>query len=152
IIDDIEAGFFKQDQLSLLSQFVSRRGGGLLMLGGKESFGEGGYNRTPVGEMLPVYLDRNLSASPAENFRLRLTREGWLQPWVRLRANEQDETKRLAGMPPFKTVNRIDSIKPGASVLAEVELEGGAAKPALVVQPFGRGRVAALLIADLWRW
>ena len=153
ILDDIEAGFFKQDQLSLLQQFVSRRGGGLLMLGGKESFGEGGYLHSAVGEMLPVYLDRHLAAPPpGEDFRLRLTREGWLQPWVRLRANEQDETKRLSGMPPFKTVNRIDSIKPGASVVAEVETPGHGARPALVVQPFGRGRVAALLIADLWRW
>jgi uncharacterized membrane protein len=153
ILDDIEAGFFKQDQLSLLQQFVSRRGGGLLMLGGKESFGEGGYARTPVGEMLPVYLDRNVAAAPSdESYRVRLTREGWLQPWVRLRANEQDETKRLSGMPPFKTVNRIDSIKPGASVVAEVESASQSARPALVVQPFGRGRVAALLIADLWRW
>jgi hypothetical protein len=103
--------------------------------------------------MLPVYLDRNVASAPlAENFRLRLTREGWLQPWVRLRANEQDETKRLGTMPPFKTVNRIDSIKPGASVLAEVEVQGGKVRPALVVQPFGRGRVGALLIGDLWRW
>jgi hypothetical protein len=49
-------------------------------------------------------------------------------------------------------MNRIEAIKPGASVLAEVEMEGGATRPALVVQPFGRGRVAALLISDLWRW
>jgi len=153
ILDDIEAGFFKQDQLSLLQQFVSRRGGGLLMLGGKDSFGEGGYLRTPVGEMLPVYLDRHFAAPPpGENFRLRLTREGWLQPWIRLRANEQDETKRLSGMPPFKSMNRIEAIKPGASVLAEVETENQQVRPALVVQPFGRGRVAALTVADLWRW
>ncbi len=153
ILDDIEAGFFKQDQLSLLQQFVSRRGGALLMLGGKESFGEGGYMRSAVGEMLPVYLDRHFAAPPPdESYRLRLTREGWLQPWVRLRANEQDETKRLSAMPPFKSMNRIEATKPGASVLAEVELEGGAARPALVVQPFGRVRVAALLVADLWRW
>src|SRR6185503_4971811 len=152
ILDDIEAEFFKQDQLSLIQEFVSRRGGGLLMLGGKESFGEGGYARTSIGEMLPVYLDQHLSPAAAnENFRLRLTREGWLQPWVRLRANEQDETKRLATMPVFKTVNRVDSIKPGASKLAEVETEAGV-RPAIVVQPFGRGRVGALLISDLWRW
>ncbi|MBI3866028.1 MAG: hypothetical protein HY290_29475, partial [Planctomycetia bacterium] len=58
IIDDVEAAFFTQDQFSLLQQFVSRRGGGLLMLGGKDSFFEGGYQRGAVGEMLPVYLDR----------------------------------------------------------------------------------------------
>ncbi|MFN0056076.1 MAG: glutamine amidotransferase [Planctomycetales bacterium] len=156
ILDDVEAAFFSQDQLSLMQQFVSRRGGGLLMLGGVESFAEGGYGRNVVGEMLPVYLDRRTAepdpAESPESYRLHLTREGWLQPWVRLRANEPEEESRLEGMPQFNTVNRIDAIKPGASVLAEVTSSTGKIRPALVVQPFGRGRAAALLIGDLWRW
>lgn len=152
ILDDIEASFFTQDQLSLLQQFVSRRGGGLLMLGGNHSFGEGGYQRTAVGEMLPVYLDRGDPSAMREQYRLLLSREGWLQPWVRLRTNEQDESRRLAAMPEFKSLNSVQSIKPGASVLAQVTGADGRNIPALVVQPFGRGRTAALMIGDLWRW
>lgn len=159
ILDDIEAGFFTQDQLSLLQQFVSQRGGGLLMMGGKNSFGEGGYARTPIAELLPVYLDRVLPATNSgagevntQPLHLKLTREGWLQPWIRVRANEQDEQARLVSMPGFRSLNRVESIKPGASVLAEVETAQGVARPALAVQPFGRGRAAALLLGDLWRW
>ena len=151
LLDDIEAGFFSQDQLSLLQKFVSQRGGGLLMLGGNGSFGEGAWQRTPVGEMLPVYLDRPI-ATGAEEVRLKLTREGWLQPWVRVRSTEPEEETRLAEMPPFKTLNAVDAIKPGATVLAQVESEAGRTLPALVVQQFGLGRAAALLIGDLWRW
>ena len=58
VIDDLEASFFTEDQKSLLQQFVSLRGGGLLMLGGQESFVGGDYAKTQIGEMLPVYLDR----------------------------------------------------------------------------------------------
>src|SRR6185437_14707061 len=58
VLDDLEAGFFTQDQLALLRNFVSQRGGGLLMLGGPDSFADGKYDRTPVGELLPVYLNR----------------------------------------------------------------------------------------------
>jgi uncharacterized membrane protein len=152
ILDDIEAAFFTQDQLSLLQQFVSQRGGGLMMMGGKGSFGEGGYARTPVAELLPVYLDRGELDKSTQPVHLKLTREGWLQPWVRVRANETDEQTRLVSMPGFKSLNRIEAIKPGASVLAEVETAGGIARPALAVQPFGRGRSAALLIGDFWRW
>jgi uncharacterized membrane protein len=152
VLDDVEASFFTQDQLSLLQRFVSQRGGGLLMMGGKNSFQEGSFARTAVGEMLPVYLDRSPPLAGEPSYRLKLTREGWLQPWVRVRASEDEETQRLAAMPPFHSLNRIDAIKPGASVLAEVESADGAARPALAVQPFGRGRVAALLIGDLWRW
>jgi uncharacterized membrane protein len=152
ILDDVEAAFFKPDQLSLLTQFVSRRGGGLLMLGGKDSFVEGGYGRGPVGEMLPVYLDRLADGSIGGAYRLLLTREGWLQPWIRVRTNELDERTRLAAMPDFLTVNRVERIKPGAQVLAQVTSADGSAWPALVVQQFGRGRTAAMLIGDLWRW
>jgi len=84
IIDDLEASFFTQDQLALLRNFVSRRGGGLLMLGGPDSFSDGKYDRTPVGEMLPVYLNKLALAPPSQaatDYRLVLTREGWLQPW-----------------------------------------------------------------------
>lgn len=152
ILDDVEAGFFTQDQMSLLQQFVSQRGGGLLMMGGKGSFGEGGYSRTPVAELLPVYLDKTQGEANTQPLHLKLTREGWLQPWIRIRASEQDEQARLTAMPGFRSLNAVQSIKPGASVLAEVETAQGVARPALAVQPFGRGRTAALLVGDLWRW
>lgn len=152
VIDDLEAAFFRQDQLSLIQQFVSQRGGGLLMLGGRESFVKGEWARTPVGDLLPVYVDRGESTPPDTEYRLHLTREGWLQPWVRVRATEQEEAKRLAEMPGFRTVNFASAIKPGASVLASVESPDGRQQPALAVQSFGRGRAAALLIGDLWRW
>ncbi|MDB5391255.1 MAG: hypothetical protein JWM11_6901 [Planctomycetaceae bacterium] len=152
ILDDIEAAFFTQDQMSLLQQFVSRRGGGLLMLGGKDSFVEGGYQRAAIGEMLPVYLDRAETTAVEGGYRLSLTREGWLQSWIRVRTNEEDEKKRLTEMPEFNSLNTVRAIKPGASVLAEVTAADGTPRPALVAQQFGRGRTAALLIGDLWRW
>ncbi|HEX5446747.1 MAG TPA: hypothetical protein VFW87_23215, partial [Pirellulales bacterium] len=105
----------------------------------------------PLGELLPVYLDRG-EAAPLAGVRLRLTREGWLQPWVRLRPTESDEQRRLAEMPEFNTISQFRSIKPGASVLASVESAQGEPLPALVVQQFGRGRSAALAIGDFWRW
>ena len=154
IVDDIEAGFFTQDQLTLLRNFVSQRGGGLLMLGGPDSFAEGKYDRTPVGELLPVYLNRDEASSlPVEQEnRLVLTREGWLQPWVRTRKTEDEERLRLAGMPAFQTLSKASGIKPGAVVLSEVSDIAGNTSPALVAQRFGKGRVAAMMIGDLWRW
>ncbi len=155
ILDDVEAAFFSQDQLALIRGFVSRRGGGLLMLGGPDSFAEGKYDRTPVGEVLPVYLNRPGPApsDPVDgDYRLVLTREGWLQPWVRTRKTEDEERQRLASMSSFRTLSAVGALKPGASVLSEVRGPGGDLAPALVAQPFGKGRAAALMIGDLWRW
>jgi uncharacterized membrane protein len=152
VLDDIEAAFFNQDQLALIARFVSERGGSLLMLGGQESFQSGGFDHTPVGDLLPVYLDRAHAPQEDTPLNLDLTREGWLQPWVRLRSNENDERNRLGEMPPFRTLNPTDGIKPGASVLTSVSDGSGRHWPALVTQKFGRGRSAAMLIGDLWRW
>ena len=152
ILDDLEAQYFTQDQMLLLQRFVSHRGGGFLMLGGNESFAKGNYERTPIGEMLPVYLDRLPKSPPDLRFRLSLTQEGWLQPWIRVRANEEDEQSRLNAMPDFETVNRVQGIKPGATVLATVTPSEGKTRPALVTQRFGKGRASALLMGDMWRW
>jgi uncharacterized membrane protein len=149
IIDDLEAEFFSAEQMSLLQRFVSHRGGGFMMLGGAESFAEGNFDRTPIGDMLPVYLNKAVAGHEHEPLHLGLTREGWLQPWIRLRATEGDETKRLAELPPFDVLNSAREIKPAAMVLATVR-EGGRDRPALVTQRFGRGRTAALLLGDLW--
>ncbi len=152
ILDDLEAEFFTHDQMMLLQKFVSERGGGFLMLGGQESFTDGKYQRTPIGEMLPVYLDKSTDAAPPGGARLDLTREGMLQPWARLRNNENDEKKRLSDIPPFSVLNQVGEFKPGASPIASVTDGSGKSYPALVVQRFGNGRTAALMVGDFWHW
>src|SRR6185503_10463882 len=56
ILGSVEAASFSPEQLRMLADFVSKRGGGLLMLGGRRSFAEGGWGGTPVGEVLPVVM------------------------------------------------------------------------------------------------
>ncbi|MBK8038782.1 MAG: hypothetical protein IPK22_16875 [Verrucomicrobiaceae bacterium] len=151
ILDDIEAQFFTQEQMNLIERFVSERGGALLMLGGQESFRAGGYDNPPIGRMLPVYLDQTESGPAIGDARFNLTREGWLESWMRLRSDREENEKRLASMAAFQSVNPAFSIKPGASILATVS-DAQNSYPAIVVQRFGEGRVGGMLIGDLWRW
>ncbi|MFK5923311.1 MAG: glutamine amidotransferase [Verrucomicrobiota bacterium] len=155
ILDDVEADFFTQEQMNLVERFVSNRGGALLMLGGAESFREGAYTKTPIGQMLPVYLDRldvGEGGKALKDARFSLTREGWLEPWMRLRKQQEQEDARLAFMPAFHAANRVSAIKPGASLLAVLSDDEERRYPALVTQRYGLGRTAAYLLADVWRW
>jgi len=152
IFDDMEASFFAQDQMDLIRRFVAERGGGFLMLGGKDSFQRGGFDRTPIGDILPVYLDPMPAAEAPASTRLELTREGWLQPWARLRDNEKDEQQRLAEMPEFRVLNRVRAVKPGAAVVTTAGVGEDQKLPALAVQRLGNGRTAALAVGDVWRW
>jgi uncharacterized membrane protein len=151
ILDDVEASFFTQQQMLLIRKFVADRGGGLMMLGGPESFFHGGFADTPVADILPVYLRRERSRGDAGSVRYRLTREGQLEPWLRLRDTQREEAGRVTEMPEFRLWNPIQATKPGASVLATLEASMGTT-PGVVAQRFGEGRSLALLIGDMWRW
>jgi len=151
VLDNVEAEFFTLEQQELLENFVSRRGGTILMLGGQESFHAGGWANTPVARLLPVYLEGH-QGDPVREATYNLTREGWLEPWLRHRGSDEEEGLRLALMPPFYVVNPIRAIKPGAALLATVTDPDGAVHPALVTQRYGEGRSAALAVGDIWRW
>ena len=152
IIDDLEAEFLTQEQQNLIDQFVALRGGTVIMLGGQESFQQGGWDNTPVGRLLPVYLDQVSQGGPALEATYNLTREGWLEDWMRLRTGQEEEDIRLAYMTPFFSVNQISAIKPGASILATVTDSEQRVLPALITQRYGEGKSAALTVGDMWRW
>ena len=46
-----------QRQMPMIKQYVHDFGGGFVMLGGRSSFGPGGYYKTPIEETLPVRMD-----------------------------------------------------------------------------------------------
>jgi hypothetical protein len=102
--------------------------------------------------MLPVYLDRHGATEAVEDARFSMTREGWLEPWTRLRAEQGEDEQRVAAMPGFWSVNQSSSIKPGATVLAMMTDAKERRFPALVTQRYGTGRTVALTIGDVWRW
>ncbi len=152
ILDDVESSFFNSEQMMLMRQFVAERGGGFIMLGGQESFLGGGFEGTPIGDLLPVYLRgtelASLKSSPAS---YSLSREGALQPWLRLRSTKQEEQERFSQMPPFQVWNSVSEVKPGSSTLATIKVEDREL-PGLIVQRFGKGQSGALMIGDFWRW
>ena len=160
ILDDLEHEFLTQDQQSLLRQFVAIRGGGLLVLGGQESMRGRGFSDSVLSQLLPIYGDDNATTSvenefddePQTSVRYQLSREGWLQPFLRLADNEIAERERLERMPNFEVLNRMNKVKPGASVLAEGRIDDKEQVPVFISQRFGKGRTATFMIGDMWRW
>ncbi|MEK7338847.1 MAG: VWA domain-containing protein [candidate division NC10 bacterium] len=57
ILSNVSSLRFSRQQMELVRTYVRDQGGGLLMLGGEESFGVGGYFHTPVEEALPVTME-----------------------------------------------------------------------------------------------
>lgn len=57
IMDNIPASSLSRSQMDIIHSYVSDFGGGLLMLGGDQAYGLGGYFRTPIEDVLPVSCD-----------------------------------------------------------------------------------------------
>ncbi len=57
VLDNVTASLFSVPQQELLSRAVHDLGVGLIMIGGRRSFGAGGWNGTQVEAVLPVELD-----------------------------------------------------------------------------------------------
>lgn len=151
IVDALEARFFTAEQLRLLQKFVSERGGSLLMLGGPEGFHRGGYAKTPLSEMLPVYIDQPSAGLPEPDARWDLTREGLLVPWARLRERQEDEVARLRELPSFESMSSVRGLKPGATLVAAANQPSGPKVPTLAMHAYGKGRVMAMMAGDFWR-
>ncbi len=57
IFDNVPATVLTTGQMKMIQSYVRDLGGGFIMIGGDQSFGPGGYYKTPVEETLPVSLD-----------------------------------------------------------------------------------------------
>ena len=169
IFGDISRAFFTAEQLDMTKEFVSKRGGGFLMLGGTTGFEEK-FIETPIAEILPViqirqqFLPANLQGPELtsdalvdrptrEKFILRLTPEGEESPIMRL-GLEMENRQLWQKMPQLQGVNVTERAKSGATVLAvhpdlsfkDIPL------PVIVQERYGRGRTMAIMTASTWRW
>ncbi|MFL6215340.1 MAG: glutamine amidotransferase [Blastocatellia bacterium] len=154
IIGSVEATFFTFDQLKTIEQFVSRRGGTLIALGGTKSFNAGGYGNTPLADLLPVYINGNATPGDNQEFKAAPADRGRDHPAARLAEQADANQKAWEQMPALTLPEVINDVKPGATVI----LEGRSSKdrnrvaPLLVEERYGRGRTMALMAEDTWRW
>ena len=155
ILGSVEAGAFTGDQLRMIGEFVERRGGGLLMLGGERAFSEGGYAGTPVADALPVTLER-LAREPGQGaisrVRVRPTRAGEGHALAQIAATEAASLKRWNELPTLISVNTVKALKPGATVLLSGTDERRRTQPVLAYQRYGRGKAIAFTVKDSWQW
>ena len=167
IVGDIEASFFTRDQLAMLSDFVSVRGGGLLLLGGRHAFAEGGYAGTPLAEAMPVEVEGDAvpdSLTFFADLAVTVTPPGASSAALQVAPTEEASLAKWKELPTVTTVNRIRRLKPGAVALltGKVPDDGKAGapgetvrnyeQPVLAYQRYGRGLSVALPIQDSWLW
>ena len=166
IFGDLTRNLFTDEQLALTRDFVSRRGGGFMMLGGSTAF-DPGFIGTPIEDLLPVSLVNDNYLPPelrggvgkgnhptGQTFALRLTTEGQRSMMLRLDIDDESNRKLWRDMPPLQGINVTGRAKPGTTVLAvhPTLTFQGEPLPVLAYERYGGGRTMSLMTATTWRW
>ena len=151
IIGSVDADYFSPLQRELLREYVDRRGGGLLFLGGRQSLGDGGWGTSSVNELLPTFLPTGHNSFHRNAATVQLTTAGANSPITRLLDDPAKNVERWKKLTYLADYQDAGSPKPGATVLAEVKA-GRRSLPLLVTQNYGHGRTAILATGGTWRW
>ena len=157
MLANLDVRVLPRERLEWLRDFVSVRGGGLLMLGAR-SFDAQALAGTPIEELLPLRPAESngimpvVATSGAQAGRVRVTLDGLRHPMMRIAATDEEASRRWAQLPALAGHVRLGAPRPGASVLAVADGAGGALEPVVASQRFGAGRTLVFAGEASWRW
>ncbi len=152
ILGSVDAPYFTAAQQQLIKDFVDRRGGGLLFLGGRDSLADGGYARSVLNDVLPVKLPDQKNTFVRDPANVELTAQGRDSLITRIEEDPQKNIERWKKLPYLMNFQNAGQPKPGATVLVDALPTSVGRLPLLTIQNFGRGRTAVFATAGSWRW
>ncbi|HXY35869.1 MAG TPA: glutamine amidotransferase, partial [Planctomycetaceae bacterium] len=156
IIGDVPSTAFDTQTLLALGRRVDD-GAGLMMIGGRRSFGAGGWGTTPLADILPVQMEPS-DYDPSGRIDPDLSIEGPVPMIPTERGLDNylmridpggNQLKRWQSLEPLEGANRL-RLKQNS--LAEVLAKGPDGQPLLVAQEYGRARVLAFAGDTTYIW
>ncbi len=144
ILGDVPAATFTPQQLRDLALRLSE-GAGLLMTGGINNYGAGGYARTSLAEYLPVELPP-VNDAIDEPLRMLPTKMPYASYVMQLGPGGSNRSI-WQKLPKLQGANLLKP-KRGLQVLARTETE----LPLLVAHEYGQSRVMAMAVDTTYLW
>jgi uncharacterized membrane protein len=150
VIGSYEASHLTPEQHALLTEFVDRRGGSLLLLAGRYGLSAGGWQNTALAQTLPVRLPGE-GTFVQRTARVALTSYGAESPVTRLDQDAKRNSDRWRALPALADYQNLGRLKPGAVVLLDAATQKGRT-PLLAWQHYGRGATYVFGTASTQRW
>jgi uncharacterized membrane protein len=153
VISNLKARDLTPQQQEVLTRFCGEMGGGLLLLGGPQTFDDS-WQGTTLEKLLPVTFDSNPGLTDEdEPFHLKLTDEALRNPIFQI-TDDLNNAAAWDSLPAFTEYGRVASAKPGATIWAEHETDMGPSGRRILMasQNFGAGRSAVICVQNFWRW
>ncbi|GAC1464722.1 MAG: glutamine amidotransferase [Isosphaeraceae bacterium] len=149
IFSDLPANFLTPTQHALLARSVDR-GAGFIMLGGRSSFGSGGWGATEVARVLPVRISASDGQiEPEGGVKFLPNTRGLENYLLQIVPNRAESARIWNALPPLPGINRLGQLKLNATVFGQTA--GARPEPIMVGTEAGRGRVLAFA-GETWVW
>ena len=151
VLSNLRPSELSTAQQELLAKFCGELGGGLLMLGGPETF-DSSWHSSRLEQLLPVvFADANGVQGLDRPFQLELTDEAMQSPVFKISETSRDDWHKL---PKFHQYGRVDAAKPGAQVWALHQTDDGPKGRRILMasQRYGNGLSAILTVQNFWVW
>lgn len=143
IIGDVPADAFTPQQIQQIA-VCCNRGTGLMMTGGRENFGQGGYGNTILAPFFPVELPPQ-NQQLTEPQKMLPARDGHYV--MQIAALDQNRS-RWNEMPPLSGANLL---QPKRASLAQILAVSDSSHPLLIGQTVGPARVLAFAGDTTWQ-
>ena len=152
IIGSVDAPYLTPGQQALIKDFVDRRGGGLLFLGGKDALADGGWKQSADVDLIPTILPDRKDTFQRIGAKVELSAAGRDNLITRLEEDPAKNVERWKNLPYVMNFQDPGQPKPGATVLVDGLPMTGGRIPLLITQNYGRGRTALFATGGSWRW
>jgi uncharacterized membrane protein len=153
ILGSVENSLLSRAQQDMIVEFVSERGGGLLMLGGRHAFTEGGHRDSVLHGISPVVMPDQPQPEFTRRIKIQPGAAAWVHPALLIDDSSEKSIDRWLTLPPLTMVNPIRHTKPGATLLLSSPAnDAGDSYVAMAWHRYGRGKVVAFAVQNSWLW
>lgn len=146
ILQDFSSTEYQLSKYATAVRSYVRAGGGLVLVGGPDSFSRGGYGKGAMADVLPVAL---VGAEPFETTRRAA-------PVVTELGRRAPPLSRLSteALPAMEGANLVGDLLPGAHALwvhPDLKTPSGAPMPLLAMREVEAGRSVSIAVDGTWR-
>jgi len=146
IIGSFRAMYLRSACFEALKKYVAG-GGSVIFLGGRNSFGRGGYGATPAAPLIPWQISGDEREITAGEYPITVSPEGSQHGMMSLTADILEKVSS----PVLHSVNHVGPLRSGAISLMNASV-GQNIIAVVALQPYGKGQTLGLATDTLWRW
>jgi hypothetical protein len=143
-------------------EFVVKRGGGLIVTGGRDVYRAGGYQNSSLASILPFDLGPEISGQDQFDglFTAGIAKGALGHPILQLLPDSGENQARLSGLRQLDGSNNVGRFRPLATPLlvrtVKVKIKGDREvekeAPVMGAMGAGAGKVLGVAVDTLWRW